>query len=232
MQACLPTVETETRPNPDASIIWLHGLGADGHNFEPIVSELNLPNDLAVRFVFPHAPSIPVSINGGYIMPAWYNIRQTELGIEQDEEGIRQSARSIEMLIEREQMRGVVTDRIILAGFSQGGAMALHVGLKTQTGVGNIIALSAYLLLPEQIKSGNQTTRPTSIFMAHGINDPVVPFELGDAGRRELLGLGHSVEWHTYSMQHAVCPEETRAIGVWLKRILRKPLKRNQHHLR
>jgi len=221
-QACLPTIEIETRPNPDASIIWLHGLGADGHDFEPIVPELNLPNDLAVRFVFPHAPSMPVSINGGYVMPAWYDIRQTELGIEQDEEGIQQSARSIELLIEREQMRGIVTGRITLAGFSQGGAMALHVGLKTPC-IGAIIALSAYLLLPEQIKSGDQAARPISIFMAHGINDPVVPFELGDASRRRLLQLGHSVEWHAYPMQHAVCPEEIRTIGVWLKRILKNP---------
>jgi len=223
MQACLPTVEIETRPNPDASIIWLHGLGADGHDFEPIMPELNLPNDLAVRFVFPHAPSIPVGINGGYIMPAWYDIRQTELGIEQDKEGIRQSARSIEMLIEREQMRGIATGRIILAGFSQGGAMVLHVGLKAPECIGAIIALSAYLLLPEQIKSRDQAARPISIFMAHGISDPVVPFELGDAGRRQLLELGHSVEWHTYSMQHTVCSEEIRAIGVWLKRILKPP---------
>jgi len=219
---CLATVETETAPNPDASIIWLHGLGADGHDFEPVVPELDLPQGLAVRFIFPHAPSMPVSINGGYIMPAWYDIRQTDLGIEQDEEGIQRSAGAIKLLIEQEQMRGVEQSRIIVAGFSQGGAMALHVGLQSEAGVGGIVALSAYLLRTAMraCSEGAMHRPETPIFMAHGIDDPVVPCALADSGYRYLLKRGYPVEWHSHPIQHTVCPDEIRALGRWLSGLL------------
>jgi len=220
-QACLPCVEIETHAKPDASIIWLHGLGADGHDFEPIVSELGLPDNLAIRFVFPHAPAIAVTINGGYIMPAWYDIRQSALGIEQDEPGVRQSAKSIELLIEREIMRGISSKRIILAGFSQGGAMALHVGLRYSERLAGIMALSAYLLMPENLETEKHSANgKTFVFMAHGCNDPVVPLELGESSRARLEALGMRVDWHRYPMQHAVCNEEIIAIGRWLEACL------------
>lgn len=210
----LPCVKVETGPNPVATIIWLHGLGADGHDFEPVIPDLGIPEESPVRFIFPHAPAIPVTINGGYIMPAWYDIKQTDLGIEQDEEGIRHSAQQIQLMIEREQMHGIPADRIILAGFSQGGAMALHVGLRQSNPLAGIIALSAYLLLPEA--HANPKAISTPIFMAHGINDPVVPFILGDESHRRLEKLGCPVAWHSYPMEHHVCAEEVAAIGKWI----------------
>jgi len=220
-QACLPSVEIVTRPAPDASVIWLHGLGADGHDFEPIVAELGLPDDLAIRFIFPHAPAIPVTINGGYIMPAWYDIRLTDLGIEQDEPGIRQSAKSIALLIEREAMRGISTNRIVLAGFSQGGAMALHVGLRYPERLAGIMALSAYLLMPETIShEAHAANRQTPIFLAHGIDDPVVPFALAEATQARLQELECPISWHSYPMQHTVCAEEVRNISRWLRQRL------------
>ncbi|MFQ5355224.1 MAG: alpha/beta hydrolase [Mariprofundaceae bacterium] len=220
-QPCLASEEIETRPNPDFSVIWLHGLGADGHDFEPIVPELNLPDDLALRFIFPHAPSIPVGINNGYIMPAWYDIQQNDLGIKQDEAGIRQSAKSIELLIERERMRGIASRRIILAGFSQGGAMALHTGLRASERLGGIIVLSAYLILPETLKKeAHPSNRQTPIFMAHGVNDPIVPLRLGDAGHQQLLNHSYTVTWHSYPMKHSVCAEEIKVIGSWITKVL------------
>ncbi len=220
-QPCLASVEIETRPDVDSSVIWLHGLGADGHDFEPIVPDLNLPDDLALRFIFPHAPSIPVSINNGYIMPAWYDIQQNDLGIKQDEAGIRQSAKSIEHLIERERMRGIASRRIILAGFSQGGAMALHTGLRTSERLGGIIVLSAYLTLPETLeKEAHPSNRETLILMTHGVNDPIVPSELGNASYQRLLDHGYNVSWYSYLMKHSVCAEEIKTIGDWIAGIL------------
>ena len=213
----LPTVEIETGTTPDASIIWMHGLGADGHDFEPVVPELGLPGDLAVRFVFPHAPSMPVSINGGYIMPAWYDVRHTDLGIEHDEEGIARSARQIRLLIEQEQMRGIAAARIIIAGFSQGAAMAIHVGLTHPESLAGIIALSGYLLQPETLEDKrSKANQHTPVFMAHGVEDPVVPFALGEHAARTISTWGHEVAWHAYPMAHHVCPEEIRAIGGWI----------------
>ena len=213
----LPTVEIETGESPDASIVWLHGLGADGHDFEPVVPQLELPETLAVRFVFPHAPSMPVSLNGGYIMPAWYDIRHTDLGIAHDGEGIARSARQIRLLIEQEQMRGIKAARIIVAGFSQGAAMAIHVGLTHPETLAGIIALSGYLLQQERLESAQiQANQHTPIFMAHGVEDPVVPFALGEHAARTLSTWGHEVAWHAYSMAHHVCPDEIRAIGRWI----------------
>jgi len=216
----LPHLVVETGKAPTASVIWLHGLGADGHDFEPIVAELGLPADLAVRFIFPHAPSMPVTLNGGYIMPAWYDIRQSDLGIEHDRDGILQSTRSIQMLIEQEEMHGIPAGRIILAGFSQGGAMALHVGLRQGEPLAGIMALSAYLLLPEETEQFTESGKSSPLFMAHGVEDPVVPYTLGEATCRRLEKLGYDVEWHSYPMQHSVCPQEITAIGQWISRTL------------
>ncbi len=216
----LPHLSVETGQNPDSTVIWLHGLGADGHDFEPIVPQLGLPGDLAVRFIFPHAPSIPVTLNGGYIMPAWYDIKQTDFGIEHDHQGILNSARDIQMLIEQEEMHGIPANRIVLAGFSQGAAMALHVGLRQTEKLAGIMALSGYLLLPEQTDQFTTTAKNTPLFMAHGIHDPVVPYELGDNSRRKLKTLGFSIQWHSYPMEHNVCPEEIRHIGAWVNTVL------------
>ncbi|ATX78869.1 phospholipase/carboxylesterase [Mariprofundus aestuarium] len=212
----LPHITVETGPKPTATIIWLHGLGADGHDFEPIVPQLGLPADLAVRFIFPHAPSMPVTLNGGYIMPAWYDIKQTDLGIEHDKSGIKASASDIQLLIEKEQMRGIKANRIILAGFSQGAAMSLHIGLRQESALAGIMSLSGYLLLPDQMAQFKPAALNTPIFMAHGINDPVVPYALGDKTRRKLVDAGCPVEWHSYPMQHSVCAEEIRHIGKWI----------------
>jgi len=217
----LPHLTIETGSGPQAAVIWLHGLGADGHDFEPIVPQLGLPDNLPVRFIFPHALSIPVTLNGGYIMPAWYDIKQNDLkqndlGIEHDQTGILNSARDIQRLIEQEEMRGIAASRIILAGFSQGAAMALHVGLRQSEALAGIMALSGYLLLPEQTGQFSPASIATPVLMAHGVHDPVVPFSLGDKARRTLASLGYAIQWHSYPMQHNVCPEEIRHIGAWI----------------
>ena len=212
----LPHLTTETAPSPDAAVIWMHGLGADGHDFEPIVPQLGLRPDLRIRFIFPHAPAMPVTINGGYVMPAWYDIRQTDLGIEHDAKGIAVSAQRIGMLIEQQRMHGIAAGRIVLAGFSQGAAMALYVGLQYEEQLGGLIALSGYLLLPDTLEQRLQGRPTPPVFMAHGVNDPVVPFSLGEAALRRLQALKCEVEWHSYPMEHQVCPEEIHAIGAWL----------------
>jgi len=212
----LPHLTIETGSGPQAAVIWLHGLGADGHDFEAIVPQLGLPDSLAVRFIFPHAPSMPVTLNGGYIMPAWYDIKQNDLGIEHDHAGILNSARGIQLLIEQEEMRGIAASRIILAGFSQGAAMALHVGLRQPDALAGVMALSGYLLLPGQTDQFTPASIATPVFMAHGVHDPVVPFSLGDNARRTLASLGYAIQWHSYPMQHNVCPEEIRHIGTWI----------------
>lgn len=217
----LPTVDVVTGESPTASVIWLHGLGADGHDFEPIVPELGLPDDLHIRFVFPHATSMSVSINGGYMMPAWYDIRHTDIGYEQDEQGIVDSSRMIQLLIDREEMHGISSNRMILAGFSQGAAMALHVGMRQGEPLAGIMALSGYLPLAEKAeKELCSKTKSTSVFMAHGVHDPVVPFALGDSSRRKLEAFGYSVEWHSYPMEHSVCQAEIVKIGQWITKIL------------
>jgi len=217
----LPHIVTETAPEPDAAVVWLHGLGADGHDFEPIVAQLGLKKEARIRFIFPHAPAMPVTINGGYVMPAWYDIRETNLGIEHDEAGIADSAHAVQLLIEQQQMHGIPASRIVLAGFSQGAAMALHVGLAQTEPLAGIMALSGYLLLPHRLEAHiNREALAAPLFMAHGINDPVVPFGLGEAAHDRLHKLGMNVEWHSYPMQHQVCPAEIAAIGDWLNRVL------------
>ena len=202
----------------DASIIWLHGLGADGHDFEPIVPELPLPAGLRARFVFPHAPVQSVTINYGHVMPAWYDVYGDG---RQDADGIRVSQGRIEALIARERARGVSTRRIVLAGFSQGGAIALQTGLRHPERLAGILALSTYLPLAETLGAeANPANRDVPIFMAHGTEDPVIPLQRAAISRDQLRKLGHQVEWHEYPMPHAVCPEEIADVGAWLGRVL------------
>lgn len=210
----LPHIALEIGKDPQHSIIWLHGLGADGHDFVPMVNELQLP--VAVRYIFPHAPKIPVTINGGFVMRAWYDIRGASIGAQQDEAGIRASQRSIEAFIAQEQSRGIMARNIILAGFSQGGAITLHTALRMAEPLAGVLALSTYLPLSE-LATQEATQRATPIFMAHGRSDTVVPYVLASASRDKLLALGCAVEWHEYAMQHSVCAEEIGDIQTWLK---------------
>jgi len=216
----LPHITVETAPHPTASVIWLHGLGADGHDFEPIVGELGLPSDLAVRFIFPHAPAMPVSINGNYIMPAWYDIEQTDLGVAHDTRGVHHSAVSIQLLIDQEIMRGIPAHRIILAGFSQGAAMSLYVGLRQAEPLAGLMVLSGYMLLPDELQNISKAAIQTSVFMAHGVHDAVVPFELGESAFRQVETLGCKVAWHAYPMEHSVCPAEIVDMGQWISALL------------
>ncbi len=216
----LPAVEVETQPQPDAAVIWLHGLGADGDDFVPVVQQLQLP-PRAIRFVFPHAPLQPVTINDGYVMRAWYDIGYQDLTLREDEHGVRESQHAIERLIEREQARGIEPGSIVLAGFSQGGAIALQTGLRHAQRLAGILALSTYQPLPERSEQERaDANREVPIFMAHGIEDPIVPLKLAQASCSRLLTMGYPVEWHEYAMQHSVCMEELAHIGAWLANVL------------
>jgi phospholipase/carboxylesterase len=216
----LPAIEIETRPQPGSAVIWMHGLGADGSDFVPIVSELGL-SERAVRFVFPHAPLQPVTINGGYVMRAWYDIGYQDLSLKEDEKGVRESQHAIERLIAREVERGIPVGRIVLAGFSQGGAIGLQTGLRHPARLAGVMALSSYLPLPDKLAGeGSEANRDVPIFMAHGTEDPIVPLKLAAASCSRLLTMGYQVEWHEYDMPHAVCREELERIGEWLARVL------------
>ncbi len=213
----LDTVEIETGPEPSAAVVWLHGLGADGHDFEPLVPELALGGAGPVRFVFPHAPVRPVTINGGMPMRAWYDIMGIDRQSPQDEPGIRASAKLVEALIRREQERGIPAGRIVLAGFSQGGAIALHLGLRFGEALAGILALSTYLPLHETLEGErSEANARTPVFMAHGILDPVVPLYLGESSANRLSQGGWPISWRTYTMPHAVCPEEISDISGFL----------------
>ena len=215
MATILPHITLESGKQPQHSIIWLHGLGADGQDFVPVADELNLP--VAVRYLFPHAPQRPVTINGGFVMRAWYDIKGQDIGAKQDEAGIRESQTLIEALIAQEVARGIAPGNIILAGFSQGGAIVLHTALRQTTPLGGVLALSTYLPLAETVAHEAQAgTLTTPIFMAHGRSDTVVPCALGTTSRDALLKLGYAVQWHEYPMQHSVCPAELRDIEAWL----------------
>jgi phospholipase/carboxylesterase len=210
---------------PRASVIWLHGLGADGHDFEPIVPELGLSPDEGIRFVFPHAPMRPVTINGGMTMRAWYDIRTFDRDGPQDEAGIRESALLLARLIERERQRGSDYRRIVVAGFSQGGAIALHTVLRFSQRLAGLMALSTWLPLAQSFREEvaenvDAALRELPIFMAHGTFDPVLPIEFGKTTRATLQGAGFNVEWHEYAMGHAVCAEEISAVRRWLKAVL------------
>ena len=218
----LETVEIATGPEPSAAVVWLHGLGADGHDFEPLVPELALAGTGAVRVVFPHAPGRPVPINGGMPMRAWYDIVGSDRQSPQDEPGIRASAALVETLIRREQDRGIPAGRILLAGFSQGGAIALHLGLRFGAALAGILALSTYLPLHETLTAEqSEANAATPVFMAHGILDPVVPLYLGESSANRLSQGGWPVTWRTYTMPHAVCPEEIADISRFLTDRLR-----------
>lgn len=209
---------------PDATVIWLHGLGADGYDFEPIVPELQLPHDFAVRFVFPHAPIRPVTVNMGYEMRSWYDILSMNEVREIDAQQLDQSCRQLEQLIQREIKGGIASERIIVAGFSQGGAVALSTAPCFNLPLAGIIALSTYLPLPKRIAEGRHPANAACpIFWGHGRQDPVVAYALGESARQHLEGWGYSVAWHEYDMPHAVCLEEIREIGRWIADRLRKP---------
>ena len=220
MTQLLQTIEIETGERPDGAVIWLHGLGADGRDFEPIVPELRLPQSLSLRFVFPHAPIRPVTLNQGMRMRAWYDILQLGGGRE-DDPGIRASQKSLEDLIAREGSRGIAPGRVVLAGFSQGGAIALQTALRYGERLAGTLALSTYLPLAATIAAErNPANRDLPIFMAHGSQDPMIPLDRARASRDALAALGYAVEWREYPMQHSVCLEEIADIAAWLTRVL------------
>jgi phospholipase/carboxylesterase len=217
----LEAIEIETTASPAASVIWMHGLGADGHDFVDIVPELSLPARPGVRFVFPHAPMRPVTINGGYVMRAWYDIRDDGGARREDPAGVRASQKSIEALIQREKERGVPAAAIVLAGFSQGGAMALHTGLRHGERLAGVMALSCSLPLADTLATeAAPANRDVPIFMAHGAHDPMIPMARALRARETLTGLGYRLEWHEYPMPHSVCLEEVRDISAWLGLVL------------
>ena len=213
------TVEVETGAEPTASVIWLHGLGADGHDFEPIVPELRLPDTLPLRFVFPHAPVRPVTLNGGMAMRAWYDIISLDRNGPVDKAGINESSQLLEGLIAREEQRGIDPGRIVLAGFSQGGAIAINTVLRSGGKLAGLMGLSTWLPLPDALKSGGLDTTPP-VFMAHGQFDPMIPMQYGRAAADALAGAGFDVDWHDYPMAHAVCPQEIDDIRTWLVDVL------------
>jgi len=213
----LECIEIQPPAAADAAIIWLHGLGADGNDFRPIVDELGLGPSHGLRFVFPNAPIRPVTINNGMDMRAWYDIKGMAIADKQDREGIEDSATEINALIGREIERGIAPERIILAGFSQGGAVALHTGLRYPKALAGIMALSTYLPLAELLgDQASEANRNIPVFMAHGNADPVVPMTLGQASREHMTRAGYAVDWHEYPMQHQVCMPEIQDIGQWL----------------
>lgn len=219
MDDVLPHITLETGEPPRASIIWLHGLGADGEDFVSIAHELDL--QMAVRYIFPHAPKQPITINGGLVIRAWYDIAAANIVAQQDAQGIRASQGAIEALITQEVQRGIAPRRIFLAGFSQGGAIALHTGLRHAARLGGILALSTYLPLAETLSDeADVANRNTAIFMAHGRNDRVVPYERGRVSAEEMIKQNYEVEWHEYAMPHSVCAEEVCDIRTWLERQL------------
>jgi phospholipase/carboxylesterase len=205
----------------DATIVLMHGLGADGHDFESLPRELDLPGAPAIRWVFPHAPVRPVTINGGARMRAWYDIRGLDGDAAPDEDGIRQSAAAASALVRRENERGVPADRVVLAGFSQGGAIALFAGLRHPERLGGILALSTYLPLDETLAAeAHPANAAVPVFLAHGRFDPVVPLALGKSARDLLAARGFDVDWHTYPMPHSLCPQEILDLREWLLEVL------------
>lgn len=217
----LDAVVIEPLRRASAVVIWLHGLGADGNDFVPIVPELDLPDELHVRFVFPHAPERPVTLNAGMRMRAWFDIRGLDASAPEDESGLTRMIGAVTALVEQERAHGIASERIVLAGFSQGGALALHAGLRHAEPLAGIMGLSTWLPLRGRLESeAAEVNRATPIFMAHGDYDPMVAPRLGHLSKDALEGAGYTVEWHTYPMQHQVCPQEIHDVGAWLARIL------------
>ena len=220
----LETIEIVSAPNPTAAVIWLHGLGADGNDFAPIVPELRLDGAPAIRFIFPHAPMMPVTINNGHVMRAWYDVSFGDLeGATRraDEQGVRASQAAIEQLLARENARGVAAKNIVIAGFSQGGAIALQTGLRYPEPLAGIMALSTYLPLADSLATeAAAANKDVPIFYAHGTHDPVIALAMATASRDKLAKSGYAVAWHEYPMQHSVCAEEIAAISAWLQEVL------------
>jgi phospholipase/carboxylesterase len=217
----LPSIELEVGPRPDAAVIWLHGLGADGNDFVPIVEEMRLPSSLSIRFVFPHAPVRPVTLNNGLRMRAWYDLTAGDVTNRADSAGVRASQAQVEALIAREIARGIAARRLVVAGFSQGGVIALHTGVRHGERLAGIVALSTYVVLPELLAGeASPANRDVPIFMAHGTADPMIRLEWGEAGHRALVAAGYPVEWHTYPMPHSVVWEEIEAVSAFLARVL------------
>ena len=213
----LEHIELATGADPRGTVIWMHGLGADGWDFVPLVRELQLPEGLPLRFIFPHAPMRPVTINNGYVMRAWYDIAMAEIERRPDEGGIRASQAAVESLIARERERGIPAAKIVLAGFSQGGAVALQAGLRHAEALAGIVALSTYLALEDSLdREASSANRATPILMAHGTQDPIVPIALAERSRAALESRGYRVEWHSWPMPHSVCAEEVEAISRFL----------------
>jgi len=221
MAELLSAVEIDPKGPVQASVVWLHGLGADGHDFAAIVPELALPDELGARFVLPHAPSIPVTLNGGMVMPAWYDISEVDLQRRHDEAGVRRSAAQVAALLQREHERGVPWNRIVLAGFSQGGAVALFQGLRHPERLAGVIALSTYMVVAESLDDeASDANRDVPILQAHGSLDPMVPIERGEAARDELQRRNYPVEFHSYPIPHSVNLEEIQTVADFLMRVL------------
>ena len=220
----LDTIQIETGEHPNATVIVLHGLGADGNDFVPFVEEVDLAPVGPVRWVFPHAATMPVTINGGYVMRAWYDILGTDMGKREDEAGLRRSMAEVRALIDAERARGIASRRIVLAGFSQGCAMTLLTGLRYPERLGGLVGMSGYLPLAATLPGErSRANADVPVFLAHGRGDPVVPYAAGVATRDTLRALGHPLEWHDYPMQHSVCMEEIRDLQQWLVRVLGTP---------
>lgn len=218
----LSPFKIETAPDPTVSVIWMHGLGADGRDFIPVIKELDLQSCPPIRFIFPNAPRIPVTINGGYVMPAWYDIRDEDIPKREDETGLRASQKLIDELIDNELIQNPGKQKIILAGFSQGCAMALQAGLRQSTKLAGLLCLSGYLPLYQTVAvERHVANQDVPIFMAHGTVDPVVPFLRAQESRELLITLGYQVEWHEYLMEHTMSLEEIKDIGDWFRRVLR-----------
>ena len=217
----LPAIEVETGPRPTATVIWLHGLGDDGHGWSEVVPALALPAALPVRFLFPHAPAMPVTINNGFVMRAWYDIRDADLHARADLSGVRRSQALLETMIAHERARGIAAARIVLAGFSQGGAVALYAGLRHRERLAGIVGLSTYLIdAPGLTAEAAAANRDVPILMAHGTFDPVVRLAWAEQSRDALAAAGWGVEWHAYPMEHAAVPEEIAAVSAFLRRVL------------
>lgn len=219
----LATIQLDTGPDTTASVIWMHGLGASATDFAGMPQELNLEGLGAIRFIFPYAPVRPVTANNGYVMPAWYDFLHFDFNRpgREDEESIRASQAMIEQLIEQEVARGIATERIVIAGFSQGCVMTLQTGLRYPRKLGGLMCLSGYLALSDKLEAERSAaSKDTPIFMVHGKGDPVIPIQYSERSRDFLGNIGYQIEWHEYNMQHAVCPDEVAHIGAWLRRVL------------